>query len=135
MIHTNLLFGYVCQTFSLRVFLSFCLNFCLFQHGVAIVYFLPMKISSSHKKLSAVSSSKWIAGELFHFSNHSKLIAFHILVLPGRRWYHNTITWSPLADHGTIIRTIIVRIIVPCSHEVKVYLLFFPVVFIMGGED
>ena len=32
----------------------------------------------------------WIVSELFHFSNHSKLIAFHILILRGRRWFR----WS-----------------------------------------
>ena len=31
----NLFFGNVCQKFSLRVLLSFCLNFCQFQPGVA----------------------------------------------------------------------------------------------------
>ena len=35
------------------------------------------------------------------------------------------------SDHGTIIRTIIVVI----SDEVKVYSIFFPVVFLMEGED
>ena len=33
---------------------------------------------------------KWIVSELFYFSNHSKLIAFHILILRGRRWFR----WS-----------------------------------------
>ena len=32
----------------------------------------------------------WIVLELFHFSNHSKLIAFHILILRGRCWFR----WS-----------------------------------------
>ena len=33
---------------------------------------------------------KWIVSELFHFSNHPKLIAFHILILRGRSWFR----WS-----------------------------------------
>ena len=33
-IQPNLFFGHVCQKFSLRVLLSFCLNFCQFQPGV-----------------------------------------------------------------------------------------------------
>ena len=28
-----------------------------------------------------------LLGELFHFSNYSKLIAFYILILRGRRWF------------------------------------------------
>ena len=52
--------------------------------------FLPIKITSTHKKLSAVSSSKWIVSELFNFSNHSKLIAFRILILRGLCWFQ----WS-----------------------------------------
>ena len=57
---------------------------------MAVVQFLPIKISSTHKKLSAVSSSKWIVSELFYFSNHSKLIAFRILILHGLCWFQ----WS-----------------------------------------
>ena len=57
--------------------------------SMAVVHFLPTKISSTHKKLSAVSSPKWIVSELFNFSNHSNLIAFHILILRGRRWFRS----------------------------------------------
>ena len=35
LIPTNLFFGHVCQKFSPRVLLSFCLIFCQFQAGVA----------------------------------------------------------------------------------------------------
>ena len=57
--------------------------------SMTVVHFLPRKISSTHKKLSVVSNSKWIVSQLFHFSNHSKLIAFHILILRGRRWFRS----------------------------------------------
>ena len=36
LIQTNLFFGHVCQKFGVRVLLSFCLNFCQFQPGVAV---------------------------------------------------------------------------------------------------
>ena len=35
LIQTNLFFGHICQKFSLRVLLSFCLTFWQFQPGVA----------------------------------------------------------------------------------------------------
>ena len=35
LIQTNLFVGHVCQKFSLRVLLSFCLIFCQFQPGIA----------------------------------------------------------------------------------------------------
>ena len=43
----NLFFGNVCQKFSLRVLLSFCLNFCQFQPGVAYnsVAFLKKRLN------------------------------------------------------------------------------------------
>ena len=89
---------------------------------MTIVHFLPTKISSTHKK-TAVSSSKWIVSELFHFSNHSKLIAFHILILFGRRWFRS---WNYNTNYYSSFDS-------SCSDEVKVYLLFFPVVFFMEG--
>ena len=57
--------------------------------SMTVMHFPPMKISLTHKKLSAVSISKWIVSELFHFSNHSKLIVFHIRILRGRRWFRS----------------------------------------------
>ena len=52
---------------------------------MTVVRFLAIKFSSTHKKLSAVSSSNWIVSELFHFSNHSKLITFRVLILRGQK--------------------------------------------------
>ena len=53
LIQTNLFFRHVCQKFSIKVLLSFCLNFCKFQPGVAyksVVY----KKSVYFKKLNKI---------------------------------------------------------------------------------
>ena len=59
----NLFFGYVCQKFSLKVLLSFCLIFCQFQLGVAyngIAYQKSMYRFLTQRNLF-FSSHRWIS--------------------------------------------------------------------------
>ena len=78
LIQTNLFFGNDCQTFSLRVLLRFCLNFCKFQPGVAyksVVY----KKSVYFQKLNKVQ----------HGTAYTRV--------PLKRGYHvHMKVWSPL---------------------------------------
>ena len=78
LIQTNLLFGHLCQKFSLMVLLSFCLIFCKFQPSVAY------KSVSYKKACNFLKCLKFEFRSVFSFScilrkDREVLLVFHYI--------------------------------------------------------
>ena len=68
LIQNNFCFGHVCQKFSLRVLLSFCLIFCQFQPGVAYESIAYKKGAQPENQFSLVKLRSFIKNYLLLIS-------------------------------------------------------------------